>query len=86
MTMIPRTVHRTGFEFSQPQWKSSAGASVAGRGFVAARGHIMFTNIEPPHTIARTLTGIPQRPSENGAFVFGHPVSRARRSARLPIR
>ena len=32
------------------------------------------------------FTTLPQTPSENGAFVFGHPFVRARITARFPSR
>jgi hypothetical protein len=42
------TVHSTGWWSSQPQWKSSAGASGVGRGFVTARGQAMLISTAPP--------------------------------------
>ena len=86
MRITASTVHSTGWPFSQCQWKLSVPGSSFGRGFVAARGHIMLMSMPPPQAIASTLSGTPHLPNANGAFTRGQPPILARNSARFPIR
>ena len=55
-----------------------------GSGLLATRGQAMLISIAPPYTRPRMLTSMPQRPSRNGALVFGQPRARARRITMLP--
>src|SRR6266446_8663284 len=46
----------------------------------------LFRSLPPPQASASTVVGMPQRPSENGAFARGQPRSRARRRDRKSTR
>ena len=70
-----------------PTPKSSTPSVSFGFGFVATRCHMKLISIAPPHASARTLSGIPQRPSENGTSRRSkNPRRRACRIARLASR
>ena len=84
--MKTNTVHKIGMSFRNPIWKLSSPPDWLGLGLVkgTALGQAKLMIMAPPYTRARMFTTIPQRPSRNGAAVFGQPRARARRMMMLP--